>query len=63
VRQAIFFLGSAAAGTRVDVSPKDAASLRVLGAKAVAYRAERNAVSLDGLATGWGEKDETTAAG
>lgn len=37
-RQAIFFVGSAAAAARVNVSPKDAASLRVLDANAVVYR-------------------------
>jgi len=36
-RQRIFFTASAAAGTRVNVSPKDAASLRILHANAVAY--------------------------
>ncbi len=37
-RQHIFFTASAAPGARVNLSPKDAASLRVLGPRAVAYR-------------------------
>jgi len=36
-RQRIFFTGSAAAGGRVNVSPKDGASLRVLGPGRVVY--------------------------
>jgi predicted pyridoxine 5'-phosphate oxidase superfamily flavin-nucleotide-binding protein len=36
-RQRIFFTGSAAAGGRVNVSPKDGASLRVLGPDRVVY--------------------------
>ena len=36
-RQRVFFTASAAAGGRVNLSPKDAASLRVLGENAVAY--------------------------
>lgn len=36
-QQKIFFTASAAADGRVNVSPKDAASLRVLGPKRVAY--------------------------
>ncbi len=37
-RQRIFFVASAAAGARVNLSPKDAGSLRVLDANAVVYR-------------------------
>jgi hypothetical protein len=36
-RQRIFFTASAAEQGRVNVSPKDAASLRILGSNAVAY--------------------------
>lgn len=36
-RQHIFFTASAAAGSRINLSPKDAASLRVLGPNRVAY--------------------------
>ena len=37
-RQRIFFIASAAAGARINVSPKPTAALRILGAKnAVAY--------------------------
>ena len=36
-KQKIFFIASATAGSRVNVSPKDAGSLRVLGAQRVAY--------------------------
>ena len=36
-RQRIFFTASAAPGSRINLSPKDAASLRVLGANRVAY--------------------------
>lgn len=37
-RQRIFFVASAARTGRINVSPKDAASLRVLDARRVAYR-------------------------
>ncbi|MFM9858601.1 pyridoxamine 5'-phosphate oxidase family protein [Pseudoxanthobacter sp. M-2] len=36
-RQRIFFTASAARGSRINLSPKDAASLRVLGPNRVAY--------------------------
>jgi hypothetical protein len=36
-RQRIFFVASAVAGARINLSPKDGESLRVLGANAVAY--------------------------
>ena len=36
-RQRIFFTASAAPGSRINLSPKDAASLRVLGPNRVAY--------------------------
>lgn len=36
-KQHIFFVASAAAGSRVNVSPKDVASLRVLDANRIAY--------------------------
>lgn len=36
-KQHVFFTGSAAAGTRVNVSPKDGASLRVLDERRVVY--------------------------
>jgi len=36
-RQRVFFTASAAAGGRVNLSPKDGASLRVLGENTVAY--------------------------
>ena len=36
-RQRIFFIASAAAGARINVSPKPTAALRILGANAVAY--------------------------
>lgn len=36
-RQRIFFTASAAAGSRINLSPKDAASLRVLGPNRAAY--------------------------
>lgn len=36
-RQHIFFTASAAAGSRINLSPKDAASLRVLDERRVAY--------------------------
>jgi hypothetical protein len=36
-RQRIFFTATAAAGSRVNVSPKDCAALRVVNANAVAY--------------------------
>ena len=36
-RQRVFFTASAAAGGRVNLSPKDGASFRVLGENAVAY--------------------------
>lgn len=36
-RQRIFFTATAAAGSRVNVSPKDAAALRVVNPSAVAY--------------------------
>jgi hypothetical protein len=37
LRQRIFFTGSAASGSRVNVSPKDAAALRIVNERAVAY--------------------------
>ena len=37
LRQRIFFTGSAAEGTRVNVSPKDGAALRIVNERAVAY--------------------------
>ncbi len=37
LRQHIFFTGSAAASGHVNVSPKDVASLRIIGANRVAY--------------------------
>jgi hypothetical protein len=37
-RQQVFFVASAAAGTRVNLSPKDVRSLRVLDANGVVYR-------------------------
>jgi hypothetical protein len=37
LKQRVFFTGSAAREGRVNVSPKDGAALRVLGAKRVAY--------------------------
>lgn len=36
-RQRIFFTGSAAEGSRVNISPREASALRVLGPNAVAY--------------------------
>jgi Pyridoxamine 5'-phosphate oxidase len=37
LRQRIFFTGTAAPGSRVNVSPKDGASLRIVNERAVAY--------------------------
>ncbi len=37
LRQRIFFTGSAANGSRVNVSPKDGAALRIVNERAVAY--------------------------
>jgi hypothetical protein len=37
LRQRVFFTASAAAGSRINLSPKDGASLRVLGPDRVAY--------------------------
>lgn len=37
-RQKVFFTASAAAGSRVNVSPREIAALRVLGPNTVAYR-------------------------
>lgn len=48
-RQRVFFVASAAPGTRVNVSPKDGAALRVLDSNSVAY--------LDGTGSG----NETSA--
>lgn len=36
-RQGIFFTASAAAGTRINISPREGAALRVLGPNAVCY--------------------------
>lgn len=36
-KQKIFFVGSAAAGSRVNISPKDAASLRIIDDNTVCY--------------------------
>ncbi|HZP04756.1 MAG TPA: pyridoxamine 5'-phosphate oxidase family protein [Terracidiphilus sp.] len=36
-RQRVFFVGSAAVGSRVNVSPKDCAALRLVSERAVAY--------------------------
>src|SRR3546814_2973852 len=60
-RQHIFFTASAAPGSRINLSPKDAASLRVLGPNQVAYldctgsgnetRSEERRVGKEGVST------------